>query len=379
MTRVLLAPDKFKGSLSAPAVADALARGLLSRRPDAEVRRVPVADGGDGTVDAAVAAGFTRVPATVHGPLGEPGIETSFALDGHVAVVEMADACGLLRLPPGVLDPLRASSRGLGDVIRAAVDAGARRVVVGIGGSASTDGGAGMLQALGARIVDAEGREIPSGAAGLGDVTDVDLSPLRQRMAGVDVVVACDVDNPLLGPRGAAAVYGPQKGATADDVERLEARLARWAHVLGSRTSADAAGAPGAGAAGGVGFAALAALGARLAPGIDLVLDLVGFDQHVQGADLVVVGEGSLDEQSLAGKAPVGVARRARDAGVPVVAVCGRRDVDGQALLEAGIGRALALTDLEPDESVCRRDAARLLEAVGGVVADMLPRSATPD
>lgn len=366
---ILLAPDKFKGSLPASEVAQALRRGILSASPELDVASVPVADGGDGTLDAAFAAGYERVPVVVSGPTGEP-VQTAYARSGRTAVVEMADASGLSRLPEGVLEPLRASSRGTGEVMAAAIEAGCRTLVLGIGGSASTDGGAGLLQALGARLLDADGADIGPGGSGLTRLAQLDLSDLS-RLDGVEVVVACDVDNPLVGPHGAAAVYGPQKGAGEDDVVLLDAALARWADTVAAATGADRRDEPGAGAAGGVGFAALAVLGARLQPGVDLVLDLVGFDEKVRGADWVVVGEGSLDAQSLRGKAPVGVAARARAAGARVLAACGHAAVSEGQLAAAGIEMVYALSDLEPDQAASMTNAAALLEQVGArMVAD---------
>ncbi|HEX6877933.1 MAG TPA: glycerate kinase [Nocardioidaceae bacterium] len=363
VTTVLLAPDKFKGSLTALEVAEALRRGLLAARSDLVVRVAPVADGGDGTLDAALAAGYTRVPVTASGPTGEP-VETAYACHGDTAVVEMADVSGLSRLPGGVAAPLDATSRGTGEVMAQAIAAGCRRLVVGIGGSACTDGGAGMVQALGARLLDEAGRELPPGGASLARLARVDLGAMVP-LDGVEIVVACDVDNPLTGPRGAAAVYGPQKGASPDDVATLDTALAHWADVVSSATGRDLRESPGAGAAGGVGYAAIAVLGARLQPGIDLVLDLVSFDELVRGIDWVVVGEGSLDEQTLHGKAPVGVAARARRENARVLAVSGRCSVRPDQLASVGIEEAFALTDDEPDPDVCMREAPRLLERLG--------------
>jgi glycerate kinase len=373
--RVLVAPDKFKGSLTATEVAAAVARGLTAGRPDVEVSCLPVADGGDGTLAAALAAGYEAVPVTASGPTGEP-VETAYARLGDVAVVEMADVSGLGRLPGGRFAARTASSRGTGEVVAAALAAGVRRVVLGIGGSATTDGGAGLLQALGAQLLDADGAPVGPGGAGLERLARVDVSGVAAALQGAEVVVACDVDNPLTGPSGAAAVYGPQKGADPDDVAHLDGCLARLADAVAEATGRDLRDEPGAGAAGGVGFAALAVLGAQLRPGIDLLLDLLGFDRLVAGADLVVVGEGSLDEQSLRGKAPVGVARRARAAGVPaVVAVCGRRDLDDAALREADIDAAHALTDLEPDPERCMAEAEPLLERLAqGIATERLTR-----
>jgi glycerate kinase len=359
--RVVVAPDKFKGSLSAPEVAAHLAAGLALAAPGTEVVRVPVADGGDGTLDAALSAGFRRVPVSAEGPTGER-VDTAYAERDGVAVVEMADVSGLRLLPGGRPAPRTASSYGTGEVVRVALDAGCRRIVLGIGGSASTDGGAGLVQALGARLVDAGGREVGRGGAALAAVEFMDPAGLHPALGEADVVIASDVDNPLLGPRGAAAVYGPQKGASPADVAELDAALARWAQVVRTATGADVADQPGAGAAGGVGFAALAVLRATLRPGIDLVLDLVDFRAALSGADLVVTGEGSLDEQTLHGKAPAGVAAAARAADVPVVAVAGRSLLAPAELAPIGLRAVYALTDIESDPARCMAEAGPLLE-----------------
>ena len=374
MSVVVIAPDKFKGSLAAADVAAALRRGLLARRGDLEVRSAPVADGGEGTLQAAIAAGFEPVAVTASGPRGEP-VATRYARRGSTAVVEMADVSGLSRLPgpPGSPDALGATSRGTGDVLKAALDAGCRQIVLGIGGSACTDGGAGMVQALGGRVLGSDGGEVAPGGAALGRLAGVDLSGLVPTLAQAQVVVACDVYSPLTGPHGAAAVYGPQKGATPDDVRVLDAALARWADAVAAASGADRRDEPGAGAAGGVGFAALAVLGATLRPGIELVLELLGFDELLRGVQLVITGEGSLDAQSLNGKAPIGVARAAQRLGVPVVAVCGRCVLNVDEVAGAGFRQVYALSDLEADPARSMRNAAALLERVGAAIAGTLP------
>lgn len=360
--RVVLASDAFKGSLTSAQVGAAVRAGLLDVAPDAVVTVVPVADGGEGTVAAALATGYDPVPTDVHGPTGERGRTT---LAWHRAtgtvVVELADACGLGRLPGGVPAPLAASSRGLGDAMRAALGLAPRVLVVGVGGSASTDGGAGMLRALGARVLDDAGTEVPDGGGALERVAGLDLAGLDPRLREVDLVVATDVTSPLLGPRGAAAVFGPQKGASARDVRRLETGLATWAEVVGGGWAEQ----PGAGAAGGVGFALMAVLGAQRRPGVEVVLDLAGFDALLARADLVVTGEGSLDEQTASGKAVAGVAGRARAADVPVVAVCGRNRLSDSETRALGLDGAYALSELEPDPARSMADAAALLRRVG--------------
>lgn len=370
--RVLVAADKFKGSLTAVEVAERVTAGLRRVVPDVRVEALPVADGGDGTVAAAVAAGFERREVRVAGPLGAE-VTAAYALREGTAVVEMAEASGLHRLPGGVLAPLTASTRGSGELLRAALDAGARTIVFGVGGSATTDGGAGMLAALGARFLDADGRPVAPGGGGLARLASADLSDLDPRLADVELVLASDVDNPLTGPKGAPAVYGPQKGASPDDVTALDAALGHFAKVLEGTegVGAPAAGyaaSPGAGAAGGIGFGAML-LGARFRPGIEVMLDVLGFAPALERADLVITGEGSLDEQTLHGKAPAGVAAAARAAGKEVVAVCGRLALPAEALERAGIRRAYPLTDVEPDVAKCIADAGPILERVAEAVA----------
>ncbi|TQJ90983.1 glycerate kinase [Streptomyces sp. SLBN-31] len=363
--RVLIAADKFKGSLTAVQVAERVTAGLRRVVPAVEVASLPVADGGDGTVDAAVAAGFERREVRVAGPLGHE-VTAAFALRGDTAVVEMAEASGLQRLPKGVFAPLTASTYGSGELLRAALDAGARTIVFGVGGSATTDGGAGMLSALGARFLDADGEPVPPGGGGLDDLATADLSGLDPRFADVELVLASDVDNPLTGPKGAPAVYGPQKGASPDNVAALDSALAHYAKVLEEAVgpkAAEYAASPGAGAAGGIGYGALL-LGARFRAGIEVMLDVLGFAPALERVDLVITGEGSLDEQTLHGKAPAGVAAAARAADKEVVAVCGRLALPPEALGRAGIRRAYALTEIEPDVAKCITDAGPILERV---------------
>lgn len=374
--RVLAAVDKFKGSLTAPEVAANLAAGLLAASTGVQVTELPVADGGEGTLDAAFGAGFRRVDAQVTGPTGEP-VQSSFALLDTTAVVEMASASGLAMLPEGKPQALTATSRGTGELIKAALDAGASTIVLGVGGSACTDGGAGLLQALGLSVTNADGQELGPGGAALNDALSVNLNRLDHRLAATTIVLASDVNNPLTGPRGAAAVYGPQKGATAEDVGVLDAGLSQWVAVLADqlgpqiRVLADS---PGAGAAGGLGFAAVAVLGGEFRPGIEVILDLVGFDALLKSADLVITGEGSLDAQSLHGKAPVGVAAAAGRGGVPVIAVAGVISISAAELAEAGIQRGYALIDVEPDVTRCMREAGTVLtELARKIAADWLP------
>lgn len=375
---VVVACDKFKGSLTATEVVAAIRAGVAVGAPGREVRSVLVADGGDGTLAAAESVGFEHVPVTVSGPTGEP-VASGYAVRDGIAVVEMADCCGIVHLPGGVKAPLTATSRGLGEMIRAALDdVGAdgqprvREIILGIGGSASTDGGAGMLAALGVHLRDRDGADLPDGGGALADLASLDVSGLHPRLAEVRITLASDVTNPLLGERGTVAIFAPQKGAGAFEQAALEAALGHYAALVTAATGRDDTGLPGAGAAGGVGYAALAVLGASMRPGVEIVLDLVGFSSVVEGAALVVTGEGSLDRQTLLGKTPAGVAAAARAHGIPVVAVCGRAlldEADAAEVRASGIERVYALSELEPDPAVSMRDAERLLRDLAARVA----------
>ena len=369
--RVLLAPDKFKGTLSAAQVAGHLARGLVSVDPTIEIRTVPVADGGDGLLDAVLADGFQRVAVEAAGPDGASR-PTSYAVrrgeEAVEAVVEMAEVCGLA-LVAGDPDPMGATSLGVGQVMSAALDAGADRILLGIGGSASTDGGAGVLRGLGARILGPGGAELADGGGALGDAVVLDLGGLHPALRRASVQVACDVDNPLTGPHGAAEVYGPQKGADAEQVSRLDAALTRWADLVAATVGRDLRETAGAGAAGGVGFGALACLGADLRPGAGLVQALTGLAEALDGVDLVVTGEGSLDEQTLHGKAPAAVAATGAERGLPVVAVAGRCLLDGERLRQAGFTRCYVLDDRARDLDQAMNDPGPLLEAIGADLA----------
>jgi len=343
--KILVAPDKFKGSMTARAAGDAMRDGLLRVWPDAEIDVVPVADGGDGTAEAILeAVGGKSVRLDVTGPDGRP-VKAAFALlaPGDAAVVEMAQASGLALLPAGSNDPLTATSFGTGELIAAAIDAGARRVLLAVGGSATNDGGTGALSALGARFLDERGAELPRGGAALGGLAAIDDAPLRKRLHGIAIDIASDVDNPLVGPNGASAIYAPQKGATPDAVRVLDAALTRFADVAAQTTGADIRAVPGAGAAGGTAGGFIALAGAKLDRGANLVLELIGFERRLDGTALVVTGEGKLDRQTLAGKAPYAVAQAARRRGVPAAAVAGVVDVREDDLERLGLTAAEAL------------------------------------
>ncbi|MFF9098823.1 glycerate kinase [Streptomyces sp. NPDC014802] len=356
MPSVLIAPDKFKGSLTADEVARAVADGLLAAAPHIRVTRLALADGGEGSVAAACKGRFHVETVTVTGPTGE-AVTAPVAVDGRTVLIEAAAVCGLGLLPEGRSAPLTATSRGIGHAIQYALAGEAETIVLALGGVATTDGGAGLLQSLGAVLAREDGTPIGPGGRGLADLHTVDLTEARAALAGVDLVLATDVDNPLLGPRGTAAVYGPQKGASEQDVEELDAALANFVRHLKAADVTDAAGlahAAGAGAAGGLGFAGML-LGGRVCSGADYFLTLLGADALLAEADFVVTGEGSLDEQSLAGKLPVALARRARRHGVPVHAVAGRCTLPPErAALHFDSVQALTdLTDLD-----CAQDGA---------------------
>ena len=323
--RVVIAPQSFKGSISALDAAKAMEEGVLRAVPHAETALVPVADGGDGTLETLVeATGGDIRSTTVTGPIGRAVTAEWGALgDRQTAVIEMARTSGLALLPLTERDPLRATTYGLGEAIREALDAGFRSFIVGIGGSATNDGGAGMAQALGVRLLDETGKDLPPGGAALADLRRIDMSGLDERAIGARFSVACDVSNPLTGPEGASAVYGPQKGATPDLVEQLDAALKNFARVVERDIGTSIDTVPGSGAAGGLGGGMMAFLGGSLRAGVDIVLDHVGLDEKLEGADLVITGEGQLDFQTVYNKAPIGVARRAKQRNIPVIAICG--------------------------------------------------------
>jgi glycerate 2-kinase len=337
--KVVIAPDKFKGSLSAGQAVEAMARGVLRAFPGAELDRVPMADGGEGTVEALVTAtGGRFLEAQVSGPMDEP-VRARYGLlgDGGTAVIEMAAASGLVLVPHDRRDPTRASTRGTGELLLAAMDAGAKKVIVGIGGSATNDGGAGLAQALGYRLLDANGRELEPGGGGLARLHRIDSSGRDRRVDAVEILVACDVDNPLCGPRGASAVYGPQKGATPAIVEQLDRALDRFAQVVERELGVSIRDLPGAGAAGGLGGGLVAFAGGRLERGIDLVIDAVGLAERLRGASLCLTGEGSIDGSSAYGKTAVGVAHLARSLGCPTLALAGTIGPGAEGVLEHGI------------------------------------------
>jgi glycerate kinase len=372
--RILLAPDKFRGTLTARQAAEAIAAGWGRERPRDELELVPMADGGEGTMEALVDALGGRVErAVVAGPLGD-AVEAAFGVgsspDGRVGVIEMARASGLALLGERRRDPLRSTTRGTGELMARAMDSGATILIVCLGGSATSDGGAGMAAALGARFLDASGAAIADGGAALVDLARIDVSGMDPRLRQTPVLGACDVDNPLTGAQGASAVYGPQKGASPSDVSVLDHALGHLAAVVERDLGVALKDEPGAGAAGGLGFGLLAFCGGHLRPGVEVVMDAVGLAERIARADLVITGEGSLDEQSLRGKTPAGVLQACGIAGVPAAIVCGRASIAPPGVpvvsLVERVGEEVALADARSALVDASRDlAARVSELVG--------------
>lgn len=337
--RIIIAPDSFKGSLSSLEVAQAMERGVKKVLPESTTILLPLSDGGEGLVDSlVVASGGKLVEYEVQGPLGSP-VRAKMGLlgDGHTAVIEMAQASGLTLIGEEQRNPLITSTFGTGQLMQKALDLGCTKLIIGIGGSATNDGGMGMAQALGFRFLDAEGQPLGSGGGELARLVTIDTSQVDPRLQHVQIEVACDVDNPLTGPRGAAHIYGPQKGATPPMVEFLDEALANYDRVLQKDLGQNVGLTPGAGAAGGLGAGLMALVGGKLVSGIELVLTVLGFTEKTKGAQLVLTGEGKFDAQSAYGKVPVGVARASQKLGVPVVVVAGTVLPDAEALHTEGI------------------------------------------
>ena len=363
--KVIIAPQGFKGSVSALAAARAIERGVLAVEPDAETVLAPVADGGDGTLEALIdSTGGQVFRSTVIGPLGQP-LEAMWGVmgDGQSAVVEMAQASGLALVPPRRRDPRITTTQGTGQIIKEALDRGFDRIIVGLGGSATNDGGTGMAAALGARFLDEESRSIPAGGAALAHLARVDISGLHPGLANATIIGATDVTNPLCGPTGASAIYGPQKGASPEVVAELDTALLNFARVVHQDLGQDVAEVPGAGAAGGLGAGLIVFAGARLRSGIDMVCDVLGFDRHLEGADLVITGEGRADQSTIYDKAPVGVARRAMLQNVPTVLLAGSLGPGHEELYRHGIAGMVCIADgpMSLDQSLERTE--ELLEA----------------
>jgi glycerate 2-kinase len=375
--RIIVAPDSFKGCLAAGEVCDAVEAGLLSVWPEAEIEKIPMADGGEGTVAALVAAtGGRYATERVIGPMGKP-VEATFGVlgDAQTAVIEMAAASGLTLVPPHQRNPLLASTFGTGQLMEAALDRGCRRIVIGIGGSATNDGGAGMAQALGVRMYSQDGTEIKRVSGGkLADVAHINMRLADGRLAESQIRVACDVDNPLYGPHGAAHTYGPQKGATEEQIELLDAGLRSFAAVIKKDLGQDVADIPGAGAAGGLGAGLMAFCGAKLEPGVDIVLDAVRLRDRMCQADLCFTGEGRMDGQTAHGKAPSGVARIAAEFGVPVIALAGGVTDDAASLHAVGFHAMFdtVTAPLSVEEAMSPERTRRALAFIAGEVARVI-------
>ncbi|GBR06089.1 glycerate kinase [Acetobacter oeni] len=337
--KIAIVCDSFKESLSALEVAEEIEAGFLDIFPDADFIKLPAADGGEGTVSAiVVGTGGRLIRRIVTGPLNTP-VDAFFGItgDGTTAIIEMAASSGLELVPEDSRDPLGATTRGVGELVQAALDEGCRHIIIGLGGSATNDGGAGFIQALGVLLKDIEGRELPPGGAALARLAAIDVSGLDPRLTGLTLEVACDVDNPLLGTEGASAVFGPQKGASITHVELLDSALSRYAAQIATDIGRDIAYTPGAGAAGGLGAALLAFTDAKLRPGVDIVMEALDVASALADADLVITGEGRIDGQTVRGKTPVGVARVAKRLGKPVIAIAGSLGTGVDAVYDAGI------------------------------------------
>ncbi|NLU41181.1 MAG: glycerate kinase [Firmicutes bacterium] len=372
--KVVVAPDSFKGCLTALEVGEALKAGILSARRQAVVDVVPMADGGEGTVQSLVDASSGQVlRAEVLDPLGRP-IMAEFGLmgDGKTAVIEMAAASGLPLLDDSERNPMVTTTYGTGQLIKAALDAGATKLIVGIGGSATNDGGAGMAQALGVKLLDEAGCEIGRGGGSLKRLARIGMSGIDPRIAGVEVVVACDVTNPLTGPNGASAVYGPQKGATPDMVEELDRALSHYADVIRQQLGVDIANVKGAGAAGGLGAGLMAFLRAALRPGVDIVIEATRLADRIAGADLVITGEGRIDSQTKMGKTPMGVARVAQQYGVPVIGVAGQVAADADVLHDLGFAALIGIVDGPMTLAESVRSAEKLLTRTGARIMRLI-------
>ena len=362
--KVVIAPDSYKGCLSALEVAKAMERGVLSVFPSAEVRKIPIADGGEGTVAALVTATNGQLrQAEVTDPLGNK-ISAHWGVlgDGRTAVIEMAAASGLPLVPKEKRDPRVTTTYGTGELIKAALAEGLAKIIIGIGGSATNDGGTGMARALGVRFLDAAGQEVAAGGGSLAEICQIDTTGLDPRLKNTEIVVACDVDNPLCGTRGASAVFGPQKGATPEMVQQLDAGLAKYASCARQATGRDVAEKAGAGAAGGLGAGLMFFTPAQLKPGVEIVLDAVGFSDIVRDADFVITGEGRTDFQTAFGKAPVGVAKVAKTHGAPVFCISGGLGDGAEDVLAQGIDAVMSICDRPLSLEECMAAGAQLIE-----------------
>ncbi|TLS35060.1 glycerate kinase [Pseudalkalibacillus caeni] len=343
--KIVIAPDSFKESMTAMEAADAIAKGFSDVFPEAEIIRVPIADGGEGTVTALVdATGGRMIKAAVSGPLGKP-VQAFYGLsgDGSTAFIEMAAASGLHLVPEKSRNPLYTSTRGTGELILKALDQGVSRIILGLGGSATNDAGAGMAQAVGVKLIDRFGNEIKEGGASLGDAVEIDCTNIDKRLAGITIEAACDVNNPMVGERGASAVFGPQKGANTDMVRMLDKNLSYFADLIKKELGKDIKYVPGTGAAGGLAGGLIAFLSAQLMPGVEMVLKTIGLEEHLRDASLVVTGEGKVDGQTAFGKAPAGVAALAKKYHLPVIAVAGQVNGNNDVLRKNGFDAVFSI------------------------------------
>lgn len=364
--RIVVAPDSFKGSLSAVAVAENMEKGILSVFPNATITKVPVADSGEGTVEALVAAtGGKIIREKVMGPLGDyVAAYWGILGDGETAVIEMASASGLPLVPKGQCNPLIATTYGTGELIKAALDYdGISKIIIGLGGSATNDGGAGMAQALGVRFLNDDNNELPLGGSALNDLARIDLSKIDPRLKKIKILAACDVDNPLFGPLGASTVFGPQKGATPENVIQLDHGLKKFAQISKQVTGKDVAHYPGAGAAGGLGAGLLLFTNAQLRPGVQIVLESIGFEETIKQADLVITGEGSTDYQTAYGKTPVGVAGMARQHGIPTVCLSGGLGKGHEKVMQFGINGIMSIVPRPMLLEECIENAEELVQS----------------
>ncbi|HAT8490792.1 TPA: glycerate kinase [Vibrio vulnificus] len=369
--KIVIAPDSYKESLTAMDVAIAIEKGFKQVLPDAHYVKLPMADGGEGTVQSMVdATGGTIIEHTVIGPLGQ-NVDGFFGLlgEGKTAVIEMAAASGLHLVSPELRNPLITTTLGTGELIKAALDHGVEHIIVGIGGSATNDGGIGMAQALGIKLLDAHGNALGHGGGELAKLATIDCSQLDSRLAQVRLEVACDVDNPLCGTKGASAVFGPQKGATPEMVTILDENLAHYASIIKQQLGVDVRDMAGAGAAGGMGAALLGLLNAELRPGIEIVMDAVRLDEIVADADLVITGEGRIDSQTIHGKTPIGVARTAKKHGLPVIGIAGCLSADCGVVHEHGLDAVFAVVNRSVDLPTALAEAAENVELTARNVA----------
>ncbi|MDN3362963.1 glycerate kinase [Priestia megaterium] len=372
--KIVIAPDSFKESLTALHVCEAVEKGIRTHFPDAEISKVPMADGGEGTVQSLVdATGGQIIQAKVTGPLDKE-VEAFYGIlgDGKTAVIEMAAASGLHHVPMDERNPLITTTRGTGELILKALDHKVKHIIIGIGGSATNDGGAGMAKALGAKLIDANGAEIKEGGGSLNQLAAIDLTNLDSRLAEVKVEVACDVDNPLTGETGASAVFGPQKGATPDMVKQLDRNLAHYAAVIEKEMDIHIQNVPGAGAAGGLGGGLLAFLFAELKPGVDIVIKATQLESYIKNADLVITGEGRIDGQTIYGKTPIGVAKTAKKHSVPVIAIAGSIGTGSEAVYEHGISALFSVVPGAVDLSEALEKASENIERTAKNVASVI-------